>query len=227
MPLVSIHDPIGSWRTGDTSTIAAQQVAPGIAARIGIGPQHEVERGRLATILVRILEDADEAIYRDREAAKACIARASAILRDEIDHDSVPATLVRGGLTPWQMKRVKAHVEAHLDSTIRMRDLSEITGLSTCYFSRSFTHSFGVAPGAYVARCRLARAQELMLTTADPLSQIAVACGFCDQSHLTRLFRRHFGTSPNVWRRRHSNGPTAPSLAIDAGSRPWPCAIGN
>src|SRR5215471_5782358 len=97
--------------TRDTSTIAAQQVAP---------------RGKLATILVGILEDADEAIYRDRQAAKAFIARASAILRDEIDHNSVPATLVRGGLTPWQTKRVKVHVEVHLDSTIRMRDLAEI-----------------------------------------------------------------------------------------------------
>jgi len=227
MPLVSTHDTIASWHPRDASTIAAQQVAPGITAQIDIGPQDEVERGRLATILVGILEDADEAIYRDREAAKACIARASAILRDEFDHDSVPASLVRGGLTPWQTKRVKAHVEAHLDSTIRMRDLAEIAGLSTCYFSRSFTRSFGVAPGAYVARCRLARAQNLMLTTADPLSQIAVTCGLYDQSHLTRLFRRHVGISPNVWRRRHSNGPTAPSPAIDAGSRPWPCAIGN
>jgi len=177
--------------------------------------------------VVRVLEDADEAIYRDREAAKACIARASALLRDEADYDRMPATLVRGGLTPWQMRRVKAHVEAHLDSTIRIGDLAVLAGLSTSHFSRSFARSFGVSPFAYIARCRLARAQELMLTTADPLSGIAVACGLYDQSHLTRLFRRHVGTSPNAWRRHHSNGPTAPSAAIDAGSRSWPRAIGN
>src|SRR5262249_29134655 len=142
MPLLSTHEPIESRRTRDVSTIATQKVAPGVTARIGIGRLAAVERGRLATIVVRVLEDADEAIYRDREAAKACIARASALLRDEVDHDRMPATLVRGGLTPWQMRRVKAHVEAHLDSTIRIGDLAVLAGLSTSHFSRSFARSF-------------------------------------------------------------------------------------
>jgi transcriptional regulator GlxA family with amidase domain len=94
-----------------------------------------------------------------------------------------------------------------------MRDLAAIARLSTGHFCRSFTRSFGVAPFAYVAGRRLARAQELMLTTEDPLSQIALACGLCDQSHLTRLFRRHLGTSPNVWRRSHRGDPAAPPPA--------------
>jgi len=46
-------------------------------------------------------------------------------------------------------------------------------------------------------------AQTLMLTTNEPLCQIALACGFYDQSHLTRVFRRCAGTSPRDWRRRH------------------------
>ena len=94
-----------------------------------------------------------------------------------------------------------------------MRDLAAIARLSTGHFCRSFTRSFGVAPFAYVAGRRLARAQELMLTTDDPLSQIALACGLCDQSHLTRLFRRHVGTSPNAWRRSHRGDPAASSRA--------------
>src|SRR5262249_56430552 len=130
-------------------------------------------------------------IYRDRDAARACIARASALLRDDIGHAQAPGTLVRGGLAPWQIARIRAHIDAHLESTIRMRDLAAIANLSTGHFSRSFTRSFGKAPFAYVAERRLARAQELMLTTPDPLCQIALACGLYDQSHLTRLFRRH------------------------------------
>jgi AraC family transcriptional regulator len=121
---------------------------------------------------------------------------------------------VRGGLAPWQIVRVRAYVEAHLDSTIRMRDLAAIARLSTGHFSRSFTRSFGVAPFAYIAGRRLARAQDLMLTTDDPLCQIALACGLCDQSHLTRLFRRHVGTSPNTWRRRHRGEPPAPLAGL-------------
>ena len=116
-----------------------------------------------------------------------------------------PASLTpaRGGLAPWQVLRVKAHVEAHLDSTLRTRDLAAMARLSTGHFCRAFKRSLGVAPIAYIGRRRVASAQKLMLATNEPLSQIALACGFYDQAHLTRLFRRHAGTTPHDWRRRH------------------------
>ena len=118
----------------------------------------------------------------------------------------------RGGLAPWQVLRVKTHVEAHLDSTLRTRDLAAMVRLSTGHFCRAFKRSLGVAPIAYVAGRRVAWAQSLMLSTNDPLSQIALACGFYDQAHLTRVFRRHAGTSPHDWRRRH-RGDVAPVVA--------------
>jgi len=198
------------------SSVTTPNGSPAVAS----GGQDEVaERGMLAAILVRLLDDAGEALYRDRDAARAYIARASALLRaqrgqDNTSHEHAPVTLVRGGLAPWQINRVRAYVEAHLDSTIRARDLAAIARLSTSHFSRSFKHSFGVAPFAYIALRRLARAQDLMLTTDDPLCQIALACGFCDQSQLTRMFRRHVGTSPNTWRRRHRGAPDGPLGAL-------------
>ena len=207
MSLTSAFDQISPSPAGYASIIAQQQVALALTANSGV--QQRVGRGRLAATVIKLLEDADDVIDRDRDAARACIARASALLRDDIRPAHAPAALVQGGLAPWQISRVKAHVEANLESTLRMRDLAAIARLSTGHFSRSFTRSFGVAPFAYVAGRRLARAQELMLTTDDPLSQIALACGLCDQSHLTRLFRRHVGTSPNAWRRSHGSGPDA------------------
>ena len=89
-----------------------------------------------------------------------------------------------------------------------MRDLAAIARLSTGHFCRSFTRSFGTAPFAYVAARRLARAQELMLQTDEPLSQIALACGLCDQSHLTRGFREFSGVTPGEYR------PAAPGSAL-------------
>ncbi len=53
---------------------------------------------------------------------------------------------------------------------------------------------------------RLKRAQEMMLASSEPLSQIALACGFSDQAHLCKAFRRDVGESPNAWRRRPDVG---------------------
>ena len=210
MFLSSASDQITSSTARYTAAVATQRGSrTPTDADSRAGEPDLAERGRLAAIVIKLLDDAGEAIYRDRDAARSCIARASALLRDDAHQEPAPATVVQGGLAPWQIARVKAHVETHLDATLRMRDLAAIARLSAGHFSRSFTRSFGIAPFAYVAGRRLARAQELMLTTDEPLSQIALACGLCDQSHLTRLFRRHVGTSPNAWRRSHKSDPDA------------------
>src|SRR4030095_9809945 len=106
-----------------------------------------------------------------------------------------PAAPARGGPAPWQVLGVKTHVEANLDATVRACDLAAIAQLSPGHFSRAFKGSLGVAPTTYIAGRRVARAQALMLTTNEPLCQIALACGFYDQSHLTRVFRRCAGSS--------------------------------
>ena len=214
MSLASASAQITRSAAGHATALAAQEVS-----NARFGPPDLAERGRLAAIVIKLLDDAGEAIYRDRDAARTCIARASALLRDDTQREQAPTTLVQGGLAPWQVSRVKAHVEAHLDSTLRMRDLAAIARLSVGHFSRSFTRTFGVAPFAYVAERRLARAQALMLTTDDPLSQIALACGLCDQSHLTRLFRRHAGMSPNAWRRSHRRDPDVSPITASQGAR--------
>jgi transcriptional regulator GlxA family with amidase domain len=128
------------------------------------------------------------------------------------DESRAPLTPARGGLAPWQVLRVKTHVEAHLDSTLRARDLAAMARLSTGHFCRAFKRSLGMAPIAYIGGRRVACAQKLMLATNESLSQIALASGFYDQAHLTRLFRRHAGTTPHDWRRRHRT-VAAPSEA--------------
>jgi AraC family transcriptional regulator len=51
---------------------------------------------------------------------------------------------------------------------------------------------------------RLQRAKSLMLESNEPLSVIALLCGFTDQAHLSKLFRQHVGETPGAWRRRHA-----------------------
>jgi transcriptional regulator GlxA family with amidase domain len=155
----------------------------------------------LLTIIARLLDDAGHALERDRRAAQACLARASALVHAERDRDASTAS-TKGALAAWQVKRLSAFIDANLGGAITTEDLTDIVQMSTGHFFRSFKRSFGEAPFAFIARRRMLRAQELMLTTDEPLCQIALACGLCDQSHFTRVFRRVVGESPNAWRRR-------------------------
>jgi AraC family transcriptional regulator len=107
----------------------------------------------------------------------------------------------RGGLAPWQVRRLSQHIEAHIDSIILIEDLARLCRLSTSHFTRAFRASYGYSPHRFIMRRRIEHAQGLMLATNAPLGQIALECGLADQSHFTRLFRRFIGESPGTWRR--------------------------
>ncbi len=113
----------------------------------------------------------------------------------------------RGGLTCWQAKRVATYVSEHLSASLRTSDLAAVVQLSVSYFSRAFKVSFQETPGEYVIRQRMRIAQDMMLTTGRPLADVALECGFCDQAHFSRLFRRVVGQSPSLWRRQFASQP--------------------
>jgi AraC-like DNA-binding protein len=107
----------------------------------------------------------------------------------------------RGGLAPWQVRRLTMHIENHLAESLQCEDLARLVGLSLSHFMRAFRESFGCPPHAYLMRRRMEYAQGLMLTTNTPLGQIALECGLADQSHLSRLFQKFVGETPAAWRR--------------------------
>lgn len=114
-----------------------------------------------------------------------------------------------GGLAPWQIKRVRAYIEAHLAERMPLRMLAEQTRLSTSTFSRSFRQSLGHSPMRYVMIRRIEQAQRLMVASDLRLCEVAIACGFADQAHFGR---RLTGVTPARWRRRmlgwiHRQGP--------------------
>jgi AraC family transcriptional regulator len=155
----------------------------------------------LANSLVQLLETAKQDLERDRQAAKASLAKASSILQLEIDRRSGANGSRTGGLAGWQIARVRAFIDKNLHGTIHTKDLSAVARRSAAHFARAFKHSFGEPPHAYVMRRRLEKTCHLMMTSSESLSQIALSVGFSDQSHLCKRFKQALGQSPSNWRR--------------------------
>jgi AraC-like DNA-binding protein len=110
-------------------------------------------------------------------------------------------TIARGGLAYWQRKRAEALLTAALATDISIAALADECRLSPGYFIRAFRQSFGVTPYQWLSRARVERAMELLLEQHQSLADIAQACGFSDQSHLSRAFRQRVGDPPARWRR--------------------------
>ena len=185
---------------------------------VGNPSKYETSAEELSLVAVLLVEAANKARGGDREATRAHIEHAVALLRGKPgvgrSNSSVSPKLethvARGTLAAWQARRVFAHVEANLCRRIPIRELARLLNLSASHFCRAFKCTLGVSPRDYVLRRRIEVAQGLMLTTSEPLSSIAVRCGMCDQPHFTRSFHRLVGETPYMWRRARQG-----SLQVD------------
>jgi len=111
----------------------------------------------------------------------------------------VPVVRGPAGLARWQERRAMALMDARLDQGVTLAELAEVCGLSAGHFARAFRASTGLPPHRWMIRRRIERAQAL-LASGEPLSAVALACGFADQSHFTRVFARAVGQPPGAWR---------------------------
>jgi len=152
----------------------------------------------------RILDEVRGALPHDLAAASISATRLALLLRESIAVPAVRPAVRKGGLASWQERKVRDYIDDNLDTSILVEDLADIVSLSAAHFCRAFKKSFCATPHAYIVQRRVMRAQELMRSTRSPLSQIALDCGFADQTHLSKLFRRLTGRTPNAWRRAYT-----------------------
>ena len=109
----------------------------------------------------------------------------------------------RRGLAPWQARRAKEMIDAHLDGEISVLQLATACRLSRRHFSRAFRQSTGMSPHQWLLRHRVEKAKQLLRDPKISLASVAIAAGFASQSHFTRVFTRIVGFSPGRW--RHAN----------------------
>ena len=106
-------------------------------------------------------------------------------------------------LSPRCVARAKELLAAKIDGDLSIADVADACHLSRSHFTRAFRDTTGQTPYQWLMAQRLERACVLLRDAAVPLAQVAMVCGFSDQSHFTRVFARHMGMAPGIWRRRH------------------------
>src|ERR1700733_10011918 len=153
-----------------------------------------------------LIDAAVAAFDADRDTSRRYLLRASALLRGKSGacahaEGGARPSESRGGLLAWQLNRVVDYIETHLAEKMMVTDLADLIDVSVGQMIRAFKVSVGVPPFRYIVRRRVELACTMMSTTREPLSQIAIACGMCDQAHLSNVFRRMIGMSPLAWRR--------------------------
>jgi transcriptional regulator GlxA family with amidase domain len=96
-----------------------------------------------------------------------------------------------------------AHMRAHFHREITNRDLASISNMSVRAFERRFRTAFHLTPQKFLRKLRLRLASRALMYTDESLSKIALQCGFADQSHFSREFRRQFGRTPREYREHY------------------------
>jgi AraC family transcriptional regulator len=108
-----------------------------------------------------------------------------------------------GGLSPLKLSKVLEYVNTHLDEDITLTTLAELVHITPYYFCRLFKQSMGIAPHQYLMQRRLEQAKVLLRQQPDTnIADIALQCGFTNQSHLSRHFRLQMGITPKQYRRQ-------------------------
>jgi AraC-like DNA-binding protein len=115
-----------------------------------------------------------------------------------------PTAIKKGGLTPMQLLRAKDLLASRLKGDLHVVDIAKECGMSRQYFIKAFKTTVGCAPYQWLQRQRVDLAKDMLANTRLPISDIALKCGFADQSHLTRVFAALIGVPPAAWRRQHS-----------------------
>jgi AraC-like DNA-binding protein len=156
-------------------------------------------------VMLHMMQAMMPALERPHEVSALYLDSMFLAVRDHIAETygsfTTRATSNRLGLTARQLRHALEYIEANLSQDVSLADVADASATSVSSLTRGFKTLLSVSPHRWVLNRRIALAQRLIYESAKPLNEVAISCGFADQSHLTRVFVRKVGSSPAVWRR--------------------------
>jgi AraC family transcriptional regulator len=106
------------------------------------------------------------------------------------------------GLAPHKLATVLEYIQAHLNQELSLTAMAAEVGVSRCHFATQFKQAMGLAPHQYVSQQRVEKAKQALRSPHCSIADIALECGFSNQSHLTKVFKKQTGTTPKAYRER-------------------------
>ena len=106
------------------------------------------------------------------------------------------------GLSQERLDRAIDYIQAYLSKNVSLEEMAAELGMSQYYFCHLFKQSMGISPHQYLIQQRVERAKFLLSRSKRSIASIAVECGFANQSHLARYFRRYTGVNPSQFRQK-------------------------
>ncbi|PKA45096.1 AraC family transcriptional regulator (plasmid) [Rhizobium sullae] len=171
---------------------------PGVTSLTAETASKDIVLANLARALIPALEKPEEAsaLFVDQMATAI-----GTYLVQRYGGRPIAASNRSRSLSRLHEHLAKSLLLENLDGNISISEVAEACNLSRGYFIRAFRETTGMTPYQWLLSERINRARELLRASNAPLAEVAIACGFADQSHFTRVFSNIAGLTPGNWRR--------------------------
>jgi AraC-like DNA-binding protein len=105
------------------------------------------------------------------------------------------------------LRRAQRYIWENYTRKISLEEISSASGLSAPYFSSIFNEEIGESLSNYLNRIRVEKAASMLIETGKPMGEIADLCGFEDQSWFSKVFKKHTGVNPGIYRKTGNSRP--------------------
>jgi AraC family transcriptional regulator len=114
------------------------------------------------------------------------------------------------GLTYNQIRPAVDYMHEYLEENLSLDTIAKVVGMSRYHFIRCFKQAIGISPYQYLVQQRIERAKRLLQVSQLSLADIAIACGFANQSHFTTCFKQQIKITPRTFAKLHGNNRQKP-----------------
>ncbi|GAB4227372.1 MAG: AraC family transcriptional regulator [Elainellaceae cyanobacterium] len=168
--------------------------------RLRLISQGQIHDPLIRQIGLALKAEAEKAEAQDLFYVEAALTLLHAHLVKHYSDASVDWQQPMQGLGRGRLKKAIDYINTHLDQNLKLSEIAAVIGMSQYYFCRLFKQSVGLSPYQYLTKQRIKRAKQLLKTLDLSIADIALQCGFSNQSQLTKHFKQQTGTTPKAYR---------------------------